>query len=126
MVSHSLCATLWTVSRWPQNLSISGMNGRFSSSPRSSRVAMISSALRTSTRSPTRRPCAEAVVADCVVLGITFPTPWARVGPISGCYGQQRQTRNLAQKLGRNGLLFDRTGNQEYRNLAGMCHETVY
>jgi hypothetical protein len=36
IVSHSLCATLCTVSRWPQNASISGMNGRFSSSPRSS------------------------------------------------------------------------------------------
>lgn len=54
MVSQSLCATLCTVIRCPQNLSISGMNGRLSSSPRSSRVARISASLRTSTRSPTR------------------------------------------------------------------------
>ena len=72
MVSHSLCATLSTVSRWPQNLSISGINGRFSSSPRSSRVAMISSALRTSTRSPTRRPFAESGRGVASSLGVTF------------------------------------------------------
>ena len=72
MVSHSLCATLWTVSRWPQYLSISGINGRFSNSPRSSSVARISSALRTSTTSPTRRPFAVSVCACCVVLDVTF------------------------------------------------------
>src|SRR5918996_5983433 len=56
IVSHSLWATLYTVKRWPQYCSISGMNGSASSSPRSSSVARISSALRTSTSSPTRRP----------------------------------------------------------------------
>ena len=55
MVSQVLCADLNTRKRRPQYGSISGMNGSASSSPRSSSVAWISSALLTSTQSPARR-----------------------------------------------------------------------
>ena len=54
-VSYGFRAGLSTRNRRPQNCSISGMNGRFSSSPFSSSVARISDSLRTSTSSPTRR-----------------------------------------------------------------------
>src|SRR5918996_3212859 len=67
IVSHSLWATLYTVKRWPQYSSISGMNGSESSSPRSSSVARISSALRTSTSSPTRRPRRPLVLAAALI-----------------------------------------------------------
>ena len=58
MVSHSLRASLSTRNRPPHHASISGMNGSPSSSPFSSSVARISSELRTSTISPTRRAAA--------------------------------------------------------------------
>src|SRR5258708_3274274 len=55
MVSQVLCADLNTRNLRPQYWSISGMKGRASRLPRSSRVARISSALRTCTQSPARR-----------------------------------------------------------------------
>ena len=68
MLSHDLCATLWTVSLRPQKASISGMKGSSSSSPFSSSVARISSALRTSTSSPTFRPSTVGVTMSAVVI----------------------------------------------------------
>src|SRR5882762_166326 len=56
MVSQVLWADLMTRNFFPQYLSISGMNGRASRRPRSSSVVRISSAVRTSTHSPARRP----------------------------------------------------------------------
>src|SRR6266853_4578056 len=55
MVSQVLCADLNTRNLRPKYWSISGMKGRASRLPRSSRVARISSTLRTSTQSPARR-----------------------------------------------------------------------
>src|SRR5262245_35978118 len=78
IVSHSLWATLSTVNRLPQNLSISGMNGRASSSPRSSSVARISASGRTTTTSPTfrsRRARAAAGRISTAVLAIVHSRP---------------------------------------------------
>jgi hypothetical protein len=108
MVSHSLCATLSTVSRWPQNFSISGMNGRFSNSPCSSRVAMISSALRTSTTSPTRRPFAKAAVVARVILGVTSSLGHR----VSVLVASTAANESLSSKLNRLYLLSDLTVNQ--------------
>src|SRR5882762_2611422 len=55
IVSQVLWADLNTRNLRPQYWSISGMKGRASRLPRSSRVARISSTLRTSTQSPARR-----------------------------------------------------------------------
>ena len=52
MLSQVLSARLITRNFLPQNPSISGINGRFSRLPCSSRVARISSRLRTSIHSP--------------------------------------------------------------------------
>src|SRR4029453_146470 len=78
IVSHSLWATLSTVNRLPQNWSISGMKGRASSSPRSSRVARISASERTTTTSPTfrSRRAREAAGRICTaVLAIVHSRP---------------------------------------------------
>ena len=58
IVSQVLSALLNTLNCFPQYFSISGINGSWSSRPFSSRVRRISSLLRTSTSSPTRRPSA--------------------------------------------------------------------
>src|SRR5918995_3252212 len=78
IVSHSLWATLCTVSRLPQCCSVSGMNGNESSSPLTSSVARISSSLRTSTSSPTPRlsfPRAADAVICAVVLATVHTRP---------------------------------------------------
>jgi hypothetical protein len=54
-VSQVLCARFQTRRRLPQNANISGMNGRSSSLPFSSSVAIIASGLRTLTQAPARK-----------------------------------------------------------------------
>src|ERR1700752_3752938 len=73
-VSQTLCATFWTVSRCPQNRSISGMNGNDSSSPLSSSVARISASLRTSTTLPTFK----VVGGACSTVPMVSPCPAKR------------------------------------------------